>query len=177
VHLNQVIIRHQEFPALDVYPFNLEVLHNTDSIPFPTPVTFFIGENGTGKSTLLKAICRRCDIHIWQDNERVRYQYNRYEDELFRYLQVEWNSGSVPGSFFASQIFQDFARFLDEWAKDDPGMLDYFGGSSLMTQSHGQSLITFFETRYKIPGSIFWMNRKLPSLRRLSSNFLRLSRP
>jgi predicted ATPase len=52
-------------------------------------------------------------------------------------------------------VFHDFARFLDEWARADPGMLSYFGGDSLLTQSHGQSLISFFTSRYKIPGIYF----------------------
>jgi predicted ATPase len=155
MHLNKVIINPQQFPTRDLYPFNLEVLQKTPGISFDRPVTFFVGENGTGKSTLLKALCRRCDIHIWQDTERSRYRYNRYEDELYKYIRVEWTDGSVPGSLFASEIFQDFARFLDEWAKADPGILEYFGGSSLITQSHGQSLISFFESRYKIKGLYF----------------------
>jgi predicted ATPase len=155
LHLNQVILKHAKYPVRDIYPFNLEVLQKTDNIPFTSPVTFFVGENGTGKSTLLKAICRSCDIHIWQDTESSRYRYNRFEDELYKYVQVEWNQGAVPGSFFASQIFQDFARFLDEWAKTDPGILNYFGGNSLMTQSHGQSLISFFESRYTVKGIYF----------------------
>ena len=61
----------------------------------------------------------------------------------------------MPGSYFSSQIFQDFARYLDEWAHADPGMLEYFGGDSLLTQSHGQSLISFFSSRYKIKGLYF----------------------
>jgi len=61
----------------------------------------------------------------------------------------------VPGSYFASQIFHDFARYLDEWSHASPGILAYFGGSSLLTQSHGQSLISFFEARFKIKGLYF----------------------
>jgi hypothetical protein len=34
-------------------------------------------------------------------------------------------------------------------------MLEYFGGGSLLTQSHGQSLISFFTSRYKIKGVYF----------------------
>jgi predicted ATPase len=34
----------------------------------------------------------------------------------------------------------------------DPGLVEYFGGKSLMTQSHGQSLMAFFQSRLKIKG-------------------------
>ena len=54
------------------------------------------------------------------------------------HLTVEWTDGKVPGSFFGSDIFTHFAQILDEWAAADPGQLSYFGGKSLMTQSHGQ---------------------------------------
>jgi len=56
----------------------------------------------------------------------------------------------VPGSFFGSDVFRYFADRLDEWAAADPGMLDYFGGKSLVTQSHGQSLLSFFRARYRL---------------------------
>jgi predicted ATPase len=155
MHIKQVTLCPEQFPDQEVYPFNLEILQKTPGIQFTNPVTFLIGENGTGKSTLLKAICRRCDIHIWEDTERTRYHYNRFEEELYKYIKVDWADGPVAGSFFGSQIFRDFARFLDEWAQADPGILEYFGGSSLLTQSHGQSLISFFESRYKIKGLYF----------------------
>ena len=155
MHLKRVSIKSDEFPTLKHYPFNLEIMQKSTCFDFTKPVTFFVGKNGSGKSTLLKAICLSCGIHIWQDIERTRYQYNAFEDALCRHLKLEWENGPVPGSYFASQIFQDFSRFLDEWAKADPGILEYFGGASLMTQSHGQSLISFFESRYKIKGLYF----------------------
>jgi hypothetical protein len=52
----------------------------------------------------------------------------------------------------SSQIFRNFAQLVDEWEADNPGQIDYFGGKSLLTQSHGQSLISFFKARYKIKG-------------------------
>ena len=36
------------------YPFNLPIVRDLD-IEFVSPVTFFVGENGTGKSSLLEA--------------------------------------------------------------------------------------------------------------------------
>jgi len=58
----------------------------------------------------------------------------------------------VPGSYFSSDIFRDFAVALDEFAAADPGMLKYFGGKSLMNQSHGESLLSYFSARYSIKG-------------------------
>ena len=67
-------------------------------------------------------------------------------------MEVEWTENTVPGSFFASDIFKNFAQIVDEWATMDPGLLEYFGGKSLMVQSHGQSLMSFFKSRFRIKG-------------------------
>ena len=99
-----------------------------------------------------QAIARACGIHIWQEAERRRFAPNPYEEALGDYLSVEWVDGNVPGSFFGSDSFRHFRQVLDEWAAADPGQLDYFGGRSLMTQSHGESLMSFFRSRYRIKG-------------------------
>lgn len=155
MHLKKVTLLSEDYPTEEYYPFNLEVLHQTTSISFHSPVTFFVGENGTGKSTLLKALCQKCGIHIWQNIQRTRLNPNRYEDALYLFLNIEWYDGKVPGSFFGSETFRDFAQYLDEWATSDPSMLNYFGGKSLVTQSHGQSLMTLFKARYRIKGLYF----------------------
>jgi predicted ATPase len=77
---------------------------------------------------------------------------NHYEEWLFLYLEAVWTDGVVPGSFFSSQIFRNFAQLVDVWEADNPGQIDYFGGKSLLTQSHGQSIMSFFRSRYKIKG-------------------------
>ncbi len=152
MHLKSIRVLSDKFPTREHYPFNQTVFSETDSIRFSSPITFFAGENGTGKSTLLEAISRRCGIYIWQAMERTRYTVNPYETTLHNYLDIEWADGKVPGSFFASDLFKNFAQLLDQWASDDPGILKYFGGESLMTQSHGQSLMTMFRKRYRIKG-------------------------
>lgn len=119
---------------------------------FDTPVSIFAGENGTGKSTLLEALSHRCGIHIWRNDEKIRFENNPYERKFWEYISVKWVNGRVPGSFFGSSVFKDFTQFLDEWAAADPGQLKYFGGKSLVTQSHGQSIMSFFKARYRIKG-------------------------
>ncbi len=122
---------------------------------FEFPVTFFVGENGTGKSTFLEALAIASNIHIWRKCEGVPYQVNRYEKQLYKYISLEWANGKVPGSFFGSEIFNDFRRTLDSWASSDPGQLKYFGGKSLVTQSHGQSIMSYFRSCYSRMGIYF----------------------
>jgi predicted ATPase len=152
VHLTRVSLSPERYPTEEYYPFNLSTFRSLREISFDSPVTFFVGENGTGKSTLLEAISHRAGIHIWQNREGPRFECNPYEEELYRYVSVHWSEGPVPGSFFSGENFRDFSRYLEEWAVNDPPMLAYFGGKSLLTQSHGQSLMSFFKTRYRIKG-------------------------
>jgi predicted ATPase len=152
IHLEQLNLIPEQFPNQDAYPFNLAIFQKMRRLQFKEPVTFFVGENGTGKSTLLRALAIKSGIHIWEDKTRTRLETNHFKDDLYKTVDLSWAKGVVPGSFFGSQIFQHFAQMLDEWAKTDPGMLEYFGGQSLMTQSHGQSLMSFFSSRYQLKG-------------------------
>ena len=152
MHLRSVTLYPDKYPNRDHYPFNLSIFQRSQSISFSTPVTLFVGENGTGKSTLLEALANSCGIYIWRDIERRRIKYNPYEYAFHQYLTIKWSNGRVDGSYFGSSIFQHFSQLLDEWAAADPGLLQYFGGRSLMTQSHGQSLMAYFQNRYKIKG-------------------------
>ena len=152
MHLKKVTLHPEKYPTGEHYPFNLPLFQETGQVLFNTPVTLFAGENGTGKSTLLEALARACNIHIWQNSARSRPEHNPYEGMLHKFIAVEWADGRVPGSFFGSKIFQYFAELLDEWAAADRGQLNYFGGKSLTTQSHGQSLMSFFRSRYQIKG-------------------------
>jgi len=152
IHLKSITLLPEKYPTRKHYPFTLSVFHQTKHLAFDTPVTLFVGENGTGKSTLLEALAYACGIHIWRTPAFTRYQVNLYEGQLHNYLAIEWSDGHVPGSYFGSEIFKDFVYLLDEWAASDPGQLKYFGGKSLVTQSHGQSLMSYFRSRYQIKG-------------------------
>jgi predicted ATPase len=155
MHLTRITLLRDEYPTDQHYPFNLPIFQETTELVLTSPVVFFVGENGTGKSTLLEAVARRCGVTIWRGEQRVRYVTNPFEGRLSDCVAVEWENGWVSGSFFASEIFRSFAKLLDEWAASDPGILDYFGGASLLTQSHGESFLSFFRTRYRKRGLYF----------------------
>lgn len=154
-HLKRITLRHDKFPTHEPYPFNLPLFNQTESLAFHTAVTLFVGDNGAGKSTLLEALARASGVHIWSRPEGTRYEVNRYEEALQYCLTLEWSDGTVPGAYFGSERFKDFAQTLDAWAAADPGQLKYFGGKSLVTQSHGQSTMSYFRSRYQRKGIYF----------------------
>jgi len=154
-HINSVTLNHEKYPSSCDYPFSLPIFNQTKQMLFELPVTFFVGENGTGKSTFLEAIALASNIHIWRKSEFGRYQVNQYEKDLYKYISLDWANGKVPGSYFGSEIFNDFRRILDTWAVTDPGQLEYFGGKSLVTQSHGQSMMSYFRSCYSRRGIYF----------------------
>jgi len=76
MHLEKVVFDSEKYPVKDKYPFNQPYLYQTRELVFSKPITLFVGENGTGKSTLLKAICLKCGIHIWRFEEGSRFEIN-----------------------------------------------------------------------------------------------------
>ncbi len=155
MHLTKVTINSDSYPTDRCFPFNVPILGATSELTFRKPIVFFVGENGTGKSTLLDAITRKCGIYIWDKPRRHLAHNNPLETSLVDYVTVTWANGSVPGSLFRAETFRDFADFLDDVALCDPGRLKYHGGHILNTLSHGEAILSYFSGRYHIKGLYF----------------------
>ncbi len=153
MHLVKVRIHSDRYPTNRIYPFNIPVIRETPELIFKKPVAFFVGENGTGKSTLLEAITRKCGIHLWDKPRRHLAHNNPFETRLADYITVTWSEeGRVPGSLFRAETFRDFADFIDDVALCDPGRLKYHGGHILNMLSHGEGILAYFSGRYRIKG-------------------------
>ncbi len=155
MHLKEVVIEHNTFPNAEAYPFSLPIFQNTEQLAFTSPVTIFAGENGTGKTTLLKALCQKCGIHIWEGRHRRKFHVNQFEHLFPDSLNIKWINGKVPGSFFSPELFKNYSQLVDEWAVTNPGILNTYGGDSLVTKSHGQSCMAYFESMYRVKGLHF----------------------
>ncbi len=54
--------RDDDAPAADAFPFSVPTIRTLVALDVGHPVTFFVGENGTGKSTLLEAIAIAAEL-------------------------------------------------------------------------------------------------------------------
>jgi predicted ATPase len=155
MYITEIEIHSERYPTDRCYPFNVPTLRQAQKLTLDTPVVFFVGENGSGKSTLLEALCRKCGIHIWDKPKRHIAHKNPYETRLSDYVDVTWANGRVPGSLFRAETFREFADFIDDVALCDPGRLKYHGGRILNVLSHGQGILSYLTTRYRVRGLYF----------------------
>lgn len=160
MYINRIQIHSERYPSAHLYPFNVPALRGMPELVLDKPIVFFVGENGSGKSSLLEALTRKCGIHIWDKAKRHLAHENPYETRLSDYVEITWTSrsranGRVPGSLFRAETFREFADFLDDVALCDPGRLKYHGGRILNTLSHGQGILSYLSGRYQVRGLYF----------------------
>lgn len=154
LHLPLAEIDQSLYPfSLPIFQHNLVKCLSKDSwrLDFQTPVTFFMGENGTGKSTLLEAIAAKCGFNLQGGNRN--HLYSQETDSLNTHqlanrLRAGWLPKVNKGFFFRAESFFNFASFLDMSAREDGVSLAPYGGKSLHKQSHGESFISLFRNKF-----------------------------
>lgn len=136
-----------------VYPFSLPLFRQKDfELDFEKPVTIIVGENGTGKSTLLEGIAAFAGYddaggglgYMPVDHGRaIETQGGR----LGRALRASWLPKIASGWFFRAESFYSVARYLDAAALDAGEMPPDF-----LSHSHGEGFLRFFEERCQRQG-------------------------
>ena len=71
--IKTVSLQRDEVESFEKYPFSIGVVRDFEEINFHSPVTFFIGENGIGKSTFIEAIAVALGLPAEGGTENFRY--------------------------------------------------------------------------------------------------------
>ncbi|HEV2129605.1 MAG TPA: AAA family ATPase [Longimicrobiaceae bacterium] len=87
-YLHAVHLAREEIPSLEEYPFFLPAVRHLEALRFRAPVTFLVGENGTGKSTLLEAIAVASGFNPEGGTRNLRFATRASHSELHQYLRV-----------------------------------------------------------------------------------------
>jgi len=153
--LRSVEIRGDEFPDRSRYPFNVVPLQGRQRLELTRSATLLVGENGSGKSTLIQAIARRSGLHLWGQPRRRLGSDELSAAALSWYLQVTMAEGNVSGGLFSAETFREWAEFLDDVTRLDPGQAKYQGGANLTAKSHGEGILAYLAGRYSVPGLYF----------------------
>jgi predicted ATPase len=136
-----------------VYPFTLPFIPRLD-LKFSKPVTFFVGENGTGKSTLIEAIAPLCRLPVsgGSRNEWDAGHGPERENVLSRAMRPTFRVYPPDGYFLRAEFQAHFASLLDERASDptfngNPYFL--YGGRPLHESSHGEAFLAVLNNRVR----------------------------
>lgn len=136
----------------DKYPFNISSLNCVNSIDMDHNVTFFIGENGTGKSTLLEAIAYKCGFGSKGGNRNNIFEEDDNTAKLASIITISWLPKVNRGFFMRAETFYDFAEYIDELAKEEIEAYQPYGGKSLNEQSQGEAFLSLFSNRFNSKG-------------------------
>jgi predicted ATPase len=123
----------------------------TGLLSFDKPVTFFVGENGTGKSTLLEAIAVAAGFNPEGGTRNFHFSTRATHSDLHQYITLSRSAHPKDGFFFRAESFYNAATYIDELdalpAAAPPISVSY-GGKSLHHQSHGESFLSLVENRF-----------------------------
>jgi len=139
---------HKEKQGLESYVAGLGILRDLDCLEMDKPVTFFIGENGTGKSTLLEAIAVGCGFNPEGGSRNFNFSSRETHSNLNEYITVVKGFRQPKDGFFLrAESFYNVATEVDK-----VGVASSYGGRSLHEQSHGESFMSLILNRFRGEG-------------------------
>lgn len=145
-YIRSVVLEREKIPSFSKYPFNLSSIRNLEELSFHPNVTFIIGENGTGKSTLLEAIAVAYGFNAEGGTRNFNFSTRDTHSELNKYLKlIKGIKRPEDGFFLRAESFYNLASNIDDLGD---GLIDSYGGISLHNQSHGESFFSVFTNRF-----------------------------
>lgn len=120
-------------------------------LTFSKDVTFLVGENGTGKSTLLEAIAVAYGFNAEGGTCNFNFSTRATHSDLCEHLTVSRANYPKDGFFLRAESFYNVATNIDELDEAPsfgPSLIDSYGGVSLHKQSHGESFLALVQNRF-----------------------------
>jgi len=133
---------------LGEFPFNVPAVRDLQQIEFHPDVTFFVGENGSGKSTILEAIALALGFGVEGGPMSIQLLDTLGErSALARHIRTS-RSFKRPkyGYFMRAESFFNVATYMDKEIR-----LPY-GGKQLHARSHGEAFMSVLLDKFRSDG-------------------------
>lgn len=163
LYINQIRIS-KEIPQGN-YLNDLPVVRNLKKmggLKLSRKVTFLVGENGVGKSTLIEGIAVGMGFNPEGGSINIGFNTRDSHSDLHEYLTIaKGYERHKDGYFLRAESFYNVASHIDHMDEDKdeygdmcgPGkMIWNYGGVSLHRQSHGESFMSLVENRFGANG-------------------------
>lgn len=132
------------------YVKTIRPIMNLGSLKLKSNITFLVGENGMGKSTLLEAIAVAYGFNPEGGSKNFNFSSMNTHSELYKLLTlVKGIKRPRDGFFLRAESFYNVATEIDELDKIGAvPLVDSYGGKSLHKQSHGESFMSLIINRF-----------------------------
>ncbi|MHA6493683.1 AAA family ATPase [Pseudomonas borbori] len=147
-YLQSVSIRPETDLSSLAYPYCIPAVRQMGRLEFHPDVTFFVGENGSGKSTILEAIALALGFSPEGGTKNFQLQTVQSVSALHRDLRLT-RSYAKPkdGYFLRAESFFNVATYMDE-----VGYLGGYGDKSLHARSHGEAFMALLTHKLRGKG-------------------------
>ena len=143
-YLRNIELKRDNVQSFSEYPFCLPSIKNLSTLEFHPKVTLIVGENGTGKSTILEAIATAYGFNPEGGTINFNFSSMNTHSELYKYIKlVKGVKKPKNGFFLRAESFYNLATNIDEL-----DTVASYGGLSLHKQSHGESFFAVFMNRF-----------------------------
>ena len=154
-YLKNIYLKTEAIDSDNLFPFNLPAVRMIEELVFHPNVTFLVGENGMGKSTLLEGIAIELGFNPEGGTENFNFKSFDSHSNLDKYLRLVKGAYQPKDHFFfRAETFYNLATNIEEMDSSPGGgfIIDSFGGKSLHQQSHGESFFAAFMNRFQGKG-------------------------
>ncbi|MDD2362028.1 MAG: AAA family ATPase [Oscillospiraceae bacterium] len=130
----------------------IKYLSDNKSLSLSKNVTFFVGENGTGKSTLIESIAVAYGFNPEGGTKNFNFSTNQSHSDLWEHITLSKGKFAKDGFFLRAESFYNVASNIDEMDKQpafSPPVINSYGGVSLHNQSHGESFLALVQNRFR----------------------------
>jgi len=144
-YLRSIKLSRDKIDCFNRYPFSLPAFRDLECLEFHPQVTFIVGENGTGKSTLLEAIAIAWGFNPEGGTRNFNFSTRNSHSGLHEYIHLIRGTRKPRDSFFfRAETFYNLATQIDELEVGE-----FYGGKSLHEQSHGEAFFATFMNKFK----------------------------
>ena len=123
----------------------VQFLNDMKVLKLNQDVTFIVGENGIGKSTLVEAIATCAGYNAEGGSKNFDFETRQTVSSLNHYINVIKKAYEKDGFFLRAETFYNVASQVDDLQLD----LEGYGGKSLHKQSHGESFLSIIKNRFR----------------------------
>ena len=151
--VEKIWLDREKILSYDRYPFNIEIIKNLHEIEFSSPVTFLVGENGVGKSTLIEALAVSVGLNPEGGTQNFNFSTKNTHSELSEYLRVSTFRRPITKYFLRAESFYNVASEIIR-ISEEGGQGPLYGsyGGNLHECSHGESFIKLIQNRFSENG-------------------------